>query len=231
MKFFTVIFRYYQKVYTHILSTFCTQHINGDGIVDTKANSEKIGLVFLLDRSGSMYGSEKDTIGGFNSFISREKAQKVEANVTTILFDHEYEMLYKRKDLYEVENLTEKEYYVRGSTALLDAIGKTILTLDKEIDNKVLFVITTDGRENASVEFTRRQIKNMINNHNWEFIYLGADIDSYAEAARFGIKKSRTSNYVKSCDGIEKMYNAVTRARVSFQNKGYIENNWKEDLE
>ncbi len=125
-------------------------------------------------------------------------------------------MLYKRKDLYEVENLTEKEYYVRGSTALLDAIGKTILTLDKEIDNKVLFVITTDGRENASVEFTRRQIKNMINNHNWEFIYLGADIDSYAEAARFGIKKSRTSNYVKSRDGIEKMYNAVTRARVSF---------------
>ena len=83
-------------------------------------------------------------------------------------------MLYKRKDLYEVENLTEKDYYVRGSTALLDAIGKTILTLDKEIDNKVLFVITTDGRENASVEFTRRQIKNMINNHNWEFIYLGA---------------------------------------------------------
>lgn len=193
-------------------------------------DEEKIDIIFLLDRSGSMYGSEKDTIGGFNSFIEKEKHNEANANVTTILFDHGYEVLYKRKDLYEVEELTENEYYVRGSTALLDAIGRTILSISKEINNKVLFVITTDGYENSSKEFTKDQIKNLINNHNWEFIYLGADIDSYNEAASIGIRKSRVANYRKTSDGIKDMFYSVSNAREMIAEDKFDET-WKEKLD
>ena len=126
--------------------------------------NQVLDLIFLIDKSGSMYGSEKDTIGGFNSFIQKEKQKDLSTNVTTILFDHEYDVLYKRKSIYEVEELTENEYQVRGSTALLDAIGKTITTLDKEIDNKVLFVIMTDGMENSSIEFSKSQISSTAGN-------------------------------------------------------------------
>ena len=172
----------------------------------------EMDIIFLLDKSGSMYGSEKDTIGGFNSIIKEQKSDEVQAKVTTILFDHEYEMLYKRKDLFDVDELTEKEYQVRGSTALLDAIGRTIITMQKEISGKVLFVITTDGRENSSVEFTKTQIKNLITNSNWEFLYLGADIDSYGEAAGIGINQEHVANYRKTADGINEMYNSVSKA-------------------
>lgn len=175
-----------------------------------KINPPKnLDLVFLIDRSGSMYGSEADTIGGFNSFIEKEKAKDFNVKVTTILFDHLYEVLYKRKDISEVSELTSDEYFVRGSTALLDAIGKTITTLDKEVSDKVLFVIMTDGLENASVEFSKSQIKSMIDSHSWEFIYIGADIDSYTEAAKIGIRKSRTANYKKSREGFERVYDSV----------------------
>ena len=192
---------------------------------------ESIDIIFLLDRSGSMYGSEKDTIGGFNSFIKDQKKKEVQAKVTTILFDHGYEILYKRKDLYDVEDLTETEYYVRGSTALLDAIGKTIITMDREIDNDVLFVITTDGYENSSKEFTKSQIKNMIINHSWEFIYLGADIDSYAEAAGIGIRQDRTANYEKTHDGINQMYEAMSDVSFNLYKNKAIDKSWKEGLE
>lgn len=192
---------------------------------------EKIDIIFLLDRSGSMYGAENDTIGGFNSFIEKQKIQEVDAKVTTVLFDHGYEVLYKRKNLYDVEDLTRNEYFVRGSTALLDAIGRTIITMDKEVDNKVLFVITTDGYENSSKEFSRQQIKNMINNHNWEFIYLGEDIDSYKEASSIGIKRSHVSNYNKSCEGIEKMYDALDNVSYCTRFNKKIDDSWKEGLE
>ena len=178
--------------------------------------SEKIDIIFLIDRSGSMYGSENDTIGGFNSFIAKQKKNETNARVTTILFDHGYEVLYKRKNLYDVDDLTTNEYYVRGSTALLDAIGRTITSMDREVENKVLFVITTDGYENSSKEFTRQQIKNMINSHNWEFIYLGADIDSYAEASSIGIRKSSVSNYKKSKEGIDTMYDCLSDATILY---------------
>lgn len=192
---------------------------------------ESIDIIFLLDRSGSMHGSEKDTIGGFNSFIKDQKKKEVQAKVTTILFDHGYEVLYKRKDLYDIEELTETEYYVRGSTALLDAIGRTIITMEREIDNEVLFVITTDGYENSSKEFTKSQIKNMIGNLSWEFIYLGADINSYAEAAKIGIRNDRTANYEKTHDGINKMYDTISEVSYTLYNKKPIKESWKEDLE
>lgn len=178
----------------------------------TSPQNEKIDLVFVMDRSGSMSGSEDDTIGGFNSFIQKEIKKELDTRVTTVLFDDRYEMLYKRKPIHEVDKLTENEYWVRGCTALLDAIGKTINTLDREIDNKVLFVIMTDGMENASREYSKDQIRNLIGNHDWEFIYIGADIDSYAEANKIGIARSRVANYKKSSKGFEDLYCSVSDA-------------------
>lgn len=191
-----------------------------------------LDLVFLIDRSGSMYGSEKDTMGGFNSFIEKERAKEFNTKVTTILFDHEYEVLYKRKDINRVCELTDKEYFVRGSTALLDAVGKTITTLDKEIDNKVLFVIMTDGMENSSVEFSKSQIKSMINNHTWEFLFIGADIDSYSEARSIGIDASRTAHYRKSRQGVGHLFDSVEHASDSLRVRKNLDDvNWKKDLE
>lgn len=194
--------------------------------------NQDLDLIFLIDRSGSMYGSEDDTIGGFNSFIEKERKKEFNTNVTTILFDHEYEMLYKRKSINDVDPLTREEYFVRGSTALLDAIGKTITSLDKEIDNKVLFVITTDGKENASIEFSKAQISNMIKNHSWEFIFIGADIDSYSEAGHLGIRKSRVANYRKSAEGVERMFNSVENATMHLRkNRDLDDFNWKKVLD
>ena len=178
----------------------------------TSPQNEKLDLIFVMDRSGSMSGSEDDTIGGFNSFIQKELKKEMDTRVTTVLFDDKYEMLYKRKPIHEVAKLTEKEYWVRGCTALLDAIGKTINTLDKEIDNKVLFVIMTDGMENSSREYSKGQIRNLIANHDWEFIYIGADIDSYSEAHKIGIAKSRVANYRKSSEGFKDLYESVDNA-------------------
>lgn len=197
----------------------------------TTPQEETMDLIFIMDRSGSMMGSEKDTIGGFNSFIQKEMKNESNTKVTTILFDHEYQMLYKRKPIQQVEELTENEYWVRGSTALLDAIGKTINTLDKEIDNKTLVVIMTDGYENASHEYTKEQIKNLINNHKWEFIYIGADIDSYTEAAKFGFKKSRIANNNKSAKGYEDAFTSVQYARDAMLcDMDLDDGDWKESL-
>lgn len=173
---------------------------------------ENVDLIFIMDRSGSMYGSEEDTIGGFNSFVQRERSKELNTRVTTVLFNDNYEVLYKRKPIHEVDELTDREYRVGGCTALLDAIGMTVTSLDKEIDNKVLCIIMTDGLENASREFSKEQISNLIKNHNWEFIYMGADIDSYTEAGNIGIRRSRVANYKKSRDGFEEVYNSVSDA-------------------
>lgn len=192
---------------------------------------EDLDLIFLIDRSGSMYGSEKDTIGGFNSFIQKERKKELNTKVTTILFDDQYEILYERKLINDVSKLTEDEYYVRGCTALLDAIGKTITTLDHKIENKVLFVIMTDGMENASVEYSKSQIRNMINSHTWEFIFIGADIDSYSEAENIGIRKSRTANYRKSKEGVENLYCSITSAADRVRSNMDLDNgDWKKSL-
>ncbi|MDO5859729.1 vWA domain-containing protein [Methanobrevibacter sp.] len=194
--------------------------------------NQNLDLIFLIDRSGSMHGSEKDTIGGFNAFIEKERKKELNTTVTTILFDDDYEVLYERKDINDVGDLTENEYYVRGCTALLDAIGKTITTLNRKIDNKALFVIMTDGMENASVEFSKEQIKNMISSHTWEFIFIGADIDSYAEAGSIGIRRSRTAHYEKSKRGFEDLYSSVENASCCLRNDISLdEANWKGDLE
>ena len=186
-------------------------------------------VVFLLDRSGSMGGIENDTIGGYNSYLESQRKNNVK--VTTVLFDDRYEMLYDRVDIKDVKKLTNKEYYVRGCTALLDAIGKTIAYMDSKNAKKVLFVITTDGLENASKEFKKDTIKKMIETHkNWEFIYIGADINSFDEGASIGIDRKNIANYEKSERGVSNLFSAVGKAACEMYECDSISDDWKEKL-
>jgi uncharacterized protein YegL len=194
-------------------------------------NKEKVEIVFILDRSGSMGGLEEDTIGGYNSFIKSKK--NLDAKLTTVLFDNKIEILHDRVDIKEVKNLTNKDYYVRGSTALMDAIGFTINKISKESkDRKVIFVITTDGLENASVEYSKSKIKRMIQKRkDWEFLYLGANIDSYGEASSIGIRKDRTSNYKSSKKGTRQMFAALECAVGRIANCEELDDSWNKELE
>ena len=195
-----------------------------------KRKNEEMDIVFLLDRSGSMGGIETDTIGGYNSYINEQK--KNNAKVTTILFDDKSEMLTKRENIKNIKKLTNKEYYVRGCTALLDAIGNTINFMDKEKANKVMFVITTDGMENASKEYNRAKIKEMIQGHkDWEFIYIGADIDSYSEGQSIGIDSKNISNYRKDKKGVSMLYSAINNATENYRADRRNNVDWKQDLE
>ena len=184
-------------------------------------NEDLMELVFILDRSGSMGGLESDTIGGFNSMLQKQQTGPGQCRITTVLFDDKYEVLHDRIDVKAVSAITEQEYYVRGSTALLDAVGKTINktgsvqknTAEEYRAGKVLFVITTDGMENSSREFSYSDIKTMIEHqksaYNWEFIFLGANIDAVEVAGRFGIPKTRAQNYHCDSEGIELNYAEV----------------------
>ena len=194
---------------------------------------KELDVVFLLDRSGSMQGSELDTIGGYNSYLSKQRKNKFNTKITTVLFDDQYEILHDRKDIKEVKDITEKEYYVRGCTALLDAIGKTINNLDKKVkDNKVLFVITTDGLENTSKEYNKDKIKTLIEQHyNWEFIYIGANIDSYGEGASIGIPRQNISNYSKSKKGTDTLFRSINYLSECMCMDKSFGNSWKEELE
>ena len=173
----------------------------------------------------------RDTIGGFNSFIEREREKNPNTHVTLVLFDTEYNVLYTRKPIAEVEELTKNEYYADGCTALLDAIGTTINRLDRQVNNDVLFVITTDGLENSSREFSKSDIKNMIANHNWEFLFIGADIDSYGEALTLGIDESHAANYEKTSAGLGALFDSVGDAHEEISRGGSLDDmSWKRRL-
>ena len=194
-----------------------------------KIKNDEMDIVFLLDRSGSMSGVEDDTIGGYNSYLNSMRSKN--AKVTTVLFDNEYEMITKRENIDTVKAMTDDIYYTRGSTALLDAIGSTIRYMDKETTNKVLFVITTDGEENSSKEYSKKQIKELILGHsNWEFMYVGADIDSYSEAESIGISRKNTANYKKSSEGTSKMFKAMSKATEDFCLNDSVGASWKKEL-
>jgi uncharacterized protein YegL len=164
-------------------------------------------LVFILDKSGSMSGLEKDTIGGFNSMLTKQQVESGECHITTVLFDNNYELLHDRIDIKAVSPITDQEYFVGGSTALLDAIGKTINkignaqkhTADDYCAEKVMFVIITDGEENSSREYSAEKVKAQIERqktkYGWEFIFLGANIDAVETAGRFGIAPNRAVDY------------------------------------
>ncbi len=195
-----------------------------------KSTKKQMDVVFILDRSGSMGGSETDTIGGFNSYLQKNRTK--DYLVTTVLFDNYYEKLYERKKISEVPELDEKTYFVRGCTALLDAVGKTIRLMEKKAKGKVLFVITTDGLENASREYTKEQIKEMITGHSdWEFMYIGADIDSYNEASAIGISADHTANYRKTKKGINMLYEAVGVACACCCREESLGSGWKKELD
>ena len=181
-------------------------------------------IVFILDRSGSMAGLEKDTIGGFNAMIEKQRKEAGEALVSTVLFDHETEVIHDRVDIRRIEPITRKEYYVRGSTALLDAVGGAIHHIgnvhkyarEEDRPEKTLFVITTDGMENASHKYSYARLKAMIERqkekHGWEFLFLGANIDAAREAARFGIGADRAANYHADSKGTNVIYETVSEA-------------------
>jgi von willebrand factor type A domain-containing protein len=207
-----------------------------------KNNKPKdVELVFILDRSGSMGGLESDTIGGYNSMLSKQKKEKTgKVSVTTVLFDDQYELLYNQVPIEKVSPMTEEEYYVRGSTALLDAIGKTVMQVKanqdkKEIKDKVLFVIITDGMENASREYRADQIKKLIEErkekNNWEFLFLGANIDAIGAAKDIGIDSSRAVRFKSDKKGTAKNYEVLNEAIKEIRGGYQLNNSWKNEIE
>ena len=200
-------------------------------------------LVFILDRSGSMAGLESDTIGGFNSMLARQKREAGEALVSTVLFDHESTVIHDRLPLSNVPSMTEREYFTRGSTALLDAVGGAIQHIGnihkyarpEDVPEKTLFVITTDGYENAShrydYEMVRRMIERQKEKYGWEFLFLGANIDAAREAARFGICADRAVNY--KCDeaGTVLNYEVIGEAVCSVRASRPLGADWKRRID
>ena len=200
-------------------------------------------LVFILDRSGSMAGLESDTIGGFNAMIEKQKREPGEAVVSTVLFDNECEVIHDRVDIQKIEPLTDKEYYVRGCTALLDAVGGAIHHIgnvhkyarEDDRPEKTLFVITTDGMENASRAYSYGRLKAMIQRqkekYGWEFIFLGANIDAAKEAARFGISEDRAANYHADSVGTAVIYEAMSEAVCSVRACRPMSAEWKKNID
>ena len=184
-------------------------------------------IVYILDRSGSMSGLEADTIGGFNSMMEKQKKTGEKAVVSTVLFDDECEVIHDRVPIEKIEKMTDKQYYVRGCTALLDAVGGSIdhignvhkYAREEDRPVKTIFVITTDGMENASKKYSWGKIAKMVKRqqkkYGWEFIFIGANIDAYAEAQKYGIRKDRAVNYVCDDIGTAKVYAGVSTAVCS----------------
>ena len=204
---------------------------------------QKTELVCILDRSGSMGGLESDTIGGFNSFIEKQKQDKGDVILTTLLFDHHIEVLHDRMNLQAVSPLSERDYYVRGNTALLDAIGYGIekianvqaMSSDEHKADKVIVVITTDGMENAShlyrIQDIRRMIKDYTERDHWEFVFMGANIDAVETARDFGIDPDRAVRFHNDSEGIKLNYATLDRMVKGVKDHKEFSKDWKKDIE
>ena len=200
-------------------------------------------IVFILDRSGSMAGLEEDTIGGFNAMIRKQRREEGQAVVSTVLFDNHTEVIHDRIDIHNISPMTRKEYYVRGCTALLDAVGKSIRHIanirkyarEEDRPEKTVFVITTDGMENASREYSYEKVRRMIEHekekYGWEFLFLGANIDAAKEAARFGITEDRAANYHADSQGTAVIYEAVSEAVCSVRASRPMSKEWKRNID
>jgi len=199
-------------------------------------------LVFILDKSGSMHGLEKDTIGGFNAMLDKQKQEEGLAYVTTILFDNRMQTLHDRIKLQTVPNLTEKDYQVGGSTALLDAVGNTIEHISnihkyarpEDVPAHTIFIITTDGHENASRQFGYSDIKKQIEQKKelgWEFIFLGANIDAVTEGAKMGISAERSVGYVSDSIGTNVLYESISEPLSAMRRNEKINKSWRKRLD
>ena len=200
-------------------------------------------LVFILDRSGSMAGLEADTIGGFNSMIARQKQEAGEALVSTVLFDNESVVIHDRLPLAKVPLMTEKEYFTRGCTALLDAVGGAIHHIgnihkyarSEDVPEHTLFVITTDGMENASHRYSAQRVKEMIQRqkekYGWEFLFLGANIDAVETAGHLGIAPDRAVNYHCDSEGTRLNYEVVGQAVAAVRCSAPLDAHWKDAIE
>ena len=200
-----------------------------------------VEIVFILDRSGSMSGLEKDTIGGYNAFIEEQKKlDEGEAYVTLVLFDTAYDVIYENVNVNDVKKLTSDIYYARGGTALIDAFARTINSFKpKSKKSKVIFVVTTDGEENSSKEYTSEQLKKLVEEKKskktnaWDFLFLGANIDSFDVASSFGIGAMHTSNYSHTDIGTQSVYASVTMGVSGVrgaQGDTGVSGDWKKDI-
>ena len=200
-------------------------------------------LVFILDRSGSMSGLETDTIGGFNSMIAKQKKEAGEALVSTVLFDNESVVIHDRLPLEDVPPMTEKEYFTLGCTALLDAVGGAIHHIGnihkyarrEDVPEKTMFIITTDGYENASrrydYETVRRMIQRQKEKYGWEFLFLGANIDAVETAGHLGIAPDRAVNYHCDSEGTRLNYEVVGQAVAAVRCSAPLDEHWKDAIE
>lgn len=200
-------------------------------------------LVFILDRSGSMAGLESDTVGGFNAMIEKQKQEDGTAYVSTVLFDNVSEVLHDRIPLKDVPKMTKKEYTVRGSTALIDAIGSAIHHIgnihkyarSEDVPAHTVFVITTDGMENASRKYSADEVKNMIKRqkekYGWEFLFIGANIDAVETAARYGIDSNRAVNYTADSRGTQVLYESISAPLSAVRNNKKISDTWSRNIE
>ena len=207
-----------------------------------KTNNNITELVFILDRSGSMSGLESDTIGGFNSLIEKQKKQEGKCYVSTVLFDHEMLVLHDRVDLQNVEPLTKNDYQVRGCTALIDAIGNSIHHIanihkyarPEDIPQNTMFVIMTDGMENASRKYSSQRVKEMIEHekekYGWEFLFIGANIDTVETAGNFGINADRAVNYHADSQGTSVAYDTFSDVVTFFRNGAPIPDDWDDKI-
>ena len=200
-------------------------------------------IVFILDRSGSMAGLEDDTIGGFNAMIEKQKREPGEAYVSTVLFENYSEVIHDRVEIQKVAPMTRNEYYVRGCTALLDAVGKAIHHIgnvhkyarEEDRPEKTLFVITTDGMENASRQYdytrVKAQIQRQKEKYGWEFLFLGANIDAIGTARQFGIEEDRAVNYHCDREGTALNYEVVSEAIRTVRASAPLSRDWKQRID
>ena len=208
-----------------------------------KMSNNVTELVFIIDKSGSMSGLESDTIGGFNAMIETQKKEEGDAYVSTVLFNNYSEVIHDRVHLQSVEPLVESQYRVSGCTALLDAIGDAIHHIGnvhkyarrEDVPEKTIFLITTDGMENASRRYSSDKVKEMIRQreqeHGWEFIFVAANIDAVETAERIGIHRDHAANYRHDSEGTERLYRAMGDAVSCCRKSRSIDKNWSKSLE
>ena len=200
-------------------------------------------LVFILDRSGSMSGLERDTIGGFNAMIEKQKKQDGECIVSTVLFNNDSQVIHDRVPLDKIEPMTERDYYVSGGTALIDAIGGAIHHIGnvhkyarkEDVPENTIFIITTDGCENASYRYSSDKVKRMIEHekekYGWEFLFIGANIDAVETAKHYGIDQDRAVNYHADAQGTDIVYATVSQAVCNVRMNKCMAENWSEDID